>query len=140
VTKRILAEILVVDDDSEARQSLADLLELEGYAVRTAVTGRDALSSCQCDGPPDVILLDLQMPVMNGWELTRALKRSRTLSRVPVVVLSASVDVLPPPAAAAMFAKPVDLGELLGCLRSLIGEQGGEAAVEAAPMARQAAS
>jgi CheY-like chemotaxis protein len=122
VTKRILAEILVVDDDAEARQSLADLLELEGYAVRTAVSGRDALDSCRRDGPPDVILLDLQMPVMNGWELIRALKRFRALARVPAVVISASVDVLPPPAAAAMFAKPVDLNELVACLRSLVGE------------------
>jgi CheY-like chemotaxis protein len=122
VTNQIPAEILVVDDDSEARQSLADLLELEGYTVRTAMTGRDALESCRRDGSPDVILLDLQMPVMNGWEVTRALKRSRDLARIPVVVISASIDVLPPPAAAAMFAKPVDLEELLNCLRSLVGE------------------
>lgn len=119
MTKR---EILVVDDDAEVRLSLSELLEDEGYEVRTAATGREALDFCARHGAPDAILLDLQMPAMNGWEVSRALGRRAEWARIPVVIISASVDVLSPPSAAAIFIKPVDVNELSTCLRSLIDD------------------
>ena len=124
MTKR---EILVVDDDAEVRASLSELLEEEGYRVRTASTGREALERCERHGAPDAILLDLQMPAMNGWEVCRALARRAAWARIPVVIISASIDVLPPPSAAAVFNKPVDVNELSTCLQSLLGDDGAKA-------------
>jgi CheY-like chemotaxis protein len=119
VTKRVTGEILVVDDDPDARDSLAELLELEGYAVRTAGTGREALDSCTTDGAPDLILLDLEMPVMDGWQFSREARRSRQLAKVPMVVTSAVAESAPPEAT-AVFSKPLDATLLLSNVRDLI--------------------
>jgi CheY-like chemotaxis protein len=116
---RRTGEILVVDDDPDARDSLAELLELEGYAVRTAATGREALESCTTDGVPDLILLDLEMPVMDGWQFSREARRSRHLAKVPMVVTSAMADYAPPEAT-AVFSKPLDPGTLLSNVRDLL--------------------
>src|SRR5262245_38468489 len=59
---------LLVEDDASIRYALADMLGDEGFDVTTVVNGRDALNALRCGAPPDVILLDLMMPVMDGWE------------------------------------------------------------------------
>lgn len=83
--------ILVVDDTAENRQVLVQLLQGEGFHVRAASTGRLAIMSCDAE-PPDLILLDVTMPEMNGFEVCRQLKSKDRLKRVPIIFLSARTD------------------------------------------------
>ncbi|QEL20620.1 response regulator [Limnoglobus roseus] len=68
--------VLVVDDNTDAADSLAQFLALKGYTVRTAYNGPDALTLAAAT-PPDVALLDLMMPVMDGWEVAKRLDAAR---------------------------------------------------------------
>ena len=84
--------VLLVDDDRDLRDSLAELLRLEGFEISTAENGLDALLMLQAaSGLPDVILLDLDMPVMNGREFRAVQRRDPVAGGVPVVVLSSGV-------------------------------------------------
>jgi CheY-like chemotaxis protein len=83
--------ILVIDDDPQARQLVAALLEPEGFAVRGAPAGVAGLSLAEAE-PPDIILLDVQMPGMEGYEVCRRLHRNPRTRQIPVVMLTASDD------------------------------------------------
>ncbi len=114
------ARILVVEDDSDLRQSLAELLEGEGCEVACAKDGQDALR--QLDGPaPQAILLDLMMPGMDGWTFRSRQRADPRLARIPTVVISAAyagdareVAALAPD---AFLPKPFDLGSLIDALK-----------------------
>ncbi len=81
--------VLVVDDDDDIRESLEVLLRLHGYHVATAADGSEALKRMQMGGwRPCLILLDLMMPGMNGFELRSALDANETLADIPVVVIT----------------------------------------------------
>lgn len=90
-----MQHILIVDDEADLRDTLKDLLELLGFSVITAANGREALKLMQESGIPCLILLDLMMPVMNGWEFLAALKIKYAdgFSALPIVVISAAIDV-----------------------------------------------
>ena len=110
-----MANILVVEDNDDVREMMAVTLELEGHEVATAVNGRDALQKLHQGEKPCVILLDLMMPVMNGWEFRSALDRDPDFRDVPVVVVSAlgGGEMAQRTHAAAYLPKPVDMDELL---------------------------
>lgn len=109
-----MANILVVEDNDDVREMMAVTLELEGHAVCTAVNGRDALDKLHIGEKPCVILLDLMMPVMNGWEFRSELERDPELRDVPVVVVSAiGGELAARTHAAAYLPKPVDMEQLL---------------------------
>jgi CheY-like chemotaxis protein len=117
------ARILVVEDDSAIRQSLAELLEDEGFEVTCAANGAEALTTLAGGDAPSLILLDLTMPVMDGWTFRTAQRSDPSLARIPTVVLSASYGVdgaaiegLEP---AAFFAKPFDLERLIETVHKL---------------------
>src|SRR5579862_5437445 len=80
--------VLVVDDDVEIRETLTSLLQHEGYSVLRAENGVQALDQLR-RLHPDVVLLDLMMPVMSGWEVIEELEESGEMGRVPIVVVSA---------------------------------------------------
>ena len=80
--------ILVVDDDASVRDAMAEMLSTLGYATDTAENGREALARIE-RRRPTVILLDLKMPVMDGWQLLRELRAERATARIPVLILSA---------------------------------------------------
>ncbi|MBI2894031.1 MAG: response regulator [Deltaproteobacteria bacterium] len=107
--------ILLVEDDADNREVLCEVLRSEGFAVTEAVHGADALARIRgADGPPGLVLLDLMMPVMNGWQFLAELRGDRALSSTPVVLLTAGRDV----DARAIDAndlvrKPVHLPDLL---------------------------
>jgi CheY-like chemotaxis protein len=117
------ARILVVEDDPSIREALAELLTEEGYAVASAANGAEALALLELEAPPSLILLDLMMPVMDGWAFRSAQRRDPRLSRIPVLVLSASRvgDGGPEAelAADAFLQKPFDLEALVGFVRWL---------------------
>jgi len=127
-----MANILVVEDNDDVREMMAVTLELEGHEVATAINGRDALEKLHSGERPCLILLDLMMPVMNGWEFRRALERDPEFHDVPVVVVSAATGEMIQRAEAVVYLpKPLDMDELLDvvcdfCDRSP-REQGGGA-------------
>ena len=111
--------VLIVEDDADLRDMMAQLLSLEGFNAATVANGREALEYLHDADRPDVILLDLMMPVMDGWEFRRRQQADPALARVPVIVLSAldpsraaSVD------AAAFLKKPLDFDHLLALVRT----------------------
>ena len=85
--------ILVVDDDPDVRDAVADVLADEGYGVTGVGSGREALQHLQQHMRPSLILLDMMMPEMDGWLLRQELKKSPDLASIPIVILSAHGDV-----------------------------------------------
>lgn len=86
--------LMIVEDDEDIRDNLALLLQLKGYDVATAGHGREALDMLeQTDCPPCLIILDLMMPVMDGWQLREKLRKDSVFCNVPVVLLSGVADV-----------------------------------------------
>jgi DNA-binding response OmpR family regulator len=117
--------VLIVDDDALIRDTLATALGDEGYAVRVASNGRAALATLGT-WRPDVIVLDLMMPVMDGTAFRVAQRAVAETAQIPIIVLSAIHEVQCRAAdldAAAIFSKPFDLGALLDAIASLLAEQ-----------------
>src|ERR1700758_5438263 len=82
-------KILVVDDNAHALQAMSELLEFEGFSVLTAQNGLDALNQMRTADHISVVLLDLWMPVMDGWEVLRRKRGDADIAEIPVIVLSA---------------------------------------------------
>jgi CheY-like chemotaxis protein len=85
--------VMIVEDDSEIREGLCDLLNEEGYRVVAAENGRQALEYLRSGPRPAVILLDLMMPVMNGWEFRQEQSRNLLLGDIPVAVMTAASEL-----------------------------------------------
>jgi len=107
--------ILLVEDDPVLSESIAELLMDAGYAVATAPHGAAALDYLQSNEAPHLILLDLMMPVLDGFAFRRAQLRNRAFARIPVIVLSAiwRNDQVCSIGAADWFTKPADIDSLL---------------------------
>lgn len=105
--------ILVVEDNKEIQDSLKMALEVEGYNVFTADNGKEGIEILEKIPTPCLILLDLMMPVMNGWEFVEAISKDIMLSTIPVVVVSAFGDKKGTPKTDGYIAKPIDLDALL---------------------------
>lgn len=108
--------MLVVDDDAGIRESLEEVLRDAGYEVAVAADGRQALG--MLSPRPALLLVDLMMPELDGWELIDELTRTAPLADIPVCVLSAIASHAPPKAS-AVLTKPVDLDELLATVERL---------------------
>ncbi len=107
--------ILVVDDDRDLRELMVTILEREGHIVAQAGNGRDALRYLRGKALPHLIVLDLTMPVMDGWQLHRELQADPSLATIPVVVVSGWHDgeaAVPVPAS-RFLRKPFDPTDLL---------------------------
>ena len=118
MTKRIL----LADDDASVRETLGRVLELEHYEVVLAGSGREAVAKFRAD-PPDVVLLDLNMPDQNGWQAFDAM--GCMTPRVPVVIITAASHQAKRAAqlgAAALMEKPLHLPRLLQMLSDLLVE------------------
>jgi CheY-like chemotaxis protein len=108
-------DVLVVDDDLYLTEIIADVLEAEGHTARKANNGLEALELIR-ERKPQIILLDLMMPIMNGWELASTLHTHPDWSDIPVVVITAAyhadrkqqVD-----GARAVITKPFDIDQLV---------------------------
>jgi two-component system, OmpR family, response regulator len=111
---------LVVDDDSEFRHTLAEILRDEDCRVVEAANGEEAMEILDSI-KPDVILVDLIMPVMNGWSLFAAIERRQDLCDVPIVFMSGAPQMAPG-GGSLVLKKPFDLPTLL-CLLKAMGEE-----------------
>ena len=111
--------ILVVDDDPSILSTLAEFLDMEGFEVQTATNGAEALESVE-QSQPALVLLDMRMPVMDGWSFVRALRgRGR---RLPILVMTAAQDArkwAEEVGAAGYVAKPFDLIEILNAVERI---------------------
>jgi CheY-like chemotaxis protein len=106
--------LLLVDDDSDVREAVRDVISDYGYRVVCARDGEEALRYLLNNPPPAVILLDLFMPRMNGWELARELEASPRLSRIPVITVTASAPHWGYPVPMArVVRKPFDVEHLV---------------------------
>lgn len=109
--------ILLIEDEPDLRETLKDLLELIGFQVETAANGREGLRKLDSAGNPCLILLDLMMPVMNGWQFLDALRKDPQPGRasIPVLVVSAAMDLLDIQSqyGCRALSKPVDIDKLI---------------------------
>lgn len=115
--------VLVVDDDANIRRMVIAALRREGYSFLEAPNGREALDLMRSDHP-DVVVLDLMMPILSGWDVLRERVEDDELRRIPVIIVSANRD---PEVATAMaqgicafLPKPFDIGALSALVRSCI--------------------
>jgi CheY-like chemotaxis protein len=109
----------VIDDDSDHRSLLAVALVEDGFEVVEADNGRDAIDYLLKSAEPDIILLDLLMPVASGWEVLNVLRTYLRLRRIPVIVVSGEPATVQVPGAdvVARLRKPYRLHELLGLIQ-----------------------
>lgn len=114
-------QVLIVEDDELTRSAWESALQAEGFSTAGAANGREALNYLLRNGPPRLILLDLMMPVMSGWEFRHEQLRDPALARIPVVVCSAVGD-LPQEVsllgAAGCLQKPLDSRQLVNVVRT----------------------
>ncbi len=112
--------VLVVEDHNDSREMLEEFLSQEGFAVETAINGLQALERLRCQPRPDVVLLDLMMPVMTGWDLMAWVEQQPSLRGMPVVVVSGAGTTRPiPHGIFASIPKPLDLNLLMDTLERL---------------------
>jgi len=116
----VATQLLIIEDDPDVSDALASVLREEGYEVVTAANGLEGLQQLRGGTPPSLILLDLMMPVMDGYRFRAEQLRDPTLAAVPVLVLTAGIadarmDTL---GAAGALHKPIDLDVLLSAVRA----------------------
>jgi excisionase family DNA binding protein len=114
--------ILVVDDDPYLREFIRLNLERDGYSVREATSAEEGLRALE-ERPPDLILLDVMMPRVDGWEMLRAVQERHGVGAIPVIMYSGKVDEAAEAArrgARAFIGKPFDPGQLLEATKQLL--------------------
>ena len=112
--------VLLVDDDSAVRRTLARFLGRDGLTVVEADNGQQALTYLQSGGSASVIVLDLRMPVMDGFKFREEQRRNSLLADIPVIVLSgADSERFDELGAAATFEKPASFSDVAKCVREL---------------------
>lgn len=121
--------ILVVDDDVSIRKLIVTSLRREGYKLNEAVNGREALDAMR-GGDEDLVLLDLMMPEVSGWEVLRIRRENAELRRIPVIVISANhgpdVSEAVSSGICALLPKPFELAALHALVRSCLMHEHGE--------------
>ena len=116
------SSVLVVDDDAHLREFVRLNLEREGYSVREATSAEEGLRALE-EQPPDLILLDVMMPRVDGWEMLRAVQERHGVGAIPVIMYSGKVEEAAEAAergARAFIGKPFDPGQLLEATKQLL--------------------
>jgi CheY-like chemotaxis protein len=120
-----LPKVLVVDDDPAILEICSDLLQTEGYTVTVATNGQQALEQIRMN-PPNVVLMDIMMPILDGVEACRQVKANPTTADIPIVLMSARTNLTRQSqdlaSADALVAKPFDIDHLLNTIHDLVGE------------------
>ena len=117
--------VLVVEDDADCRELLEVALAHEGYAVASAANGLEALGYLHTRPLPDLVVTDLSMPRMNGWQFLAEKNADPKLAGIPVIVLSAvaNMKALPAVSPRLVLAKPVELDDLLEAIAAICSER-----------------
>ena len=115
-------DVLIVDDDPDIRDAVGECLRYEGYDVHSAADGRDALDRLEYGLRPAVILLDLMMPVLNGFDVLEALKSRPEWKSIPVVIVSANrgYEAEDLSGAVSILRKPVNVDRLLAAVEQAV--------------------
>jgi CheY-like chemotaxis protein len=115
----ICLNVLVIEDDATIREAVAEVLGYEGYEVRTARDGAEGMNMLEAIPGPTLVLLDMMMPVMNGWQFLAAQKNRTKFADISVVIVSAApedralLDADGPLPVEGMLRKPIDVDMLL---------------------------
>lgn len=116
-----MKKILVVEDDLSIREIIVEILESEGYVVSSGINGRDGLKSLETS-TPDLIIMDVMMPIMDGFEFRENLMKNSQWSSIPTLVMSAqnqNLDKLKSHGLENFINKPLDLNRLLEAVSTL---------------------
>ncbi|MGH3061439.1 MAG: response regulator [Gaiellaceae bacterium] len=116
------SSVLVVDDDAHLREFVRLNLEREGYSVREAASAEEGLRALE-EQPPDLVLLDVMMPRVDGWEMLRAVQERHGVGAIPVIMYSGKVEQAAEATergARAFIGKPFDPGQLLEATKQLL--------------------
>jgi CheY-like chemotaxis protein len=118
--------ILLVEDDAGIRESIAECLAYEGYAVAVASNGEEALAWLRRSGRPDLVVLDLVMPVMNGVQFLDHVRAEPAWKDVPVVLMTAAMPAAgaPLPRVDGYLPKPFELADLLAVVERFTALRG----------------
>ena len=109
--------VLIVEDEADSRETLRELLELEGYRVETAVNGKEALDRISAIGDENcVVLLDLFMPVLDGWQVIEQLRTEGRLSKTKVLITTSARHKAP--SGIPVLEKPLDFDKMLRAVES----------------------
>ena len=122
LTPRTAPTLLIVDDHADLRNAVSLLFEREGYTVAEAENGADALAYVRAGKPVDVIVLDLMMPVMDGWEFLEKCRADRGWREIPTLVLTGvAADKLRASELGnvAVMTKPFTIDELIAAVRQV---------------------
>lgn len=120
--------IVVIDDDADLRKAMSAILRLEGHEVTGFADATDAISRIEAGLAVDVILLDLMMPIMNGWEFCERRRRSDTLKKVPVIIVTARQSIDPPAGVSEILLKPFDPQRLEDAIARAVATRDGSPA------------
>ncbi len=120
-----MAKILLVEDNEMNRDMLSRRLERKGYSVTLAVDGAEGLQQARMAPPPDLILMDMSLPVIDGWEATRQLKADQATRHIPVIALTAHAMATDEQKARDagcddFDTKPIELPRLLAKIETLL--------------------
>jgi CheY-like chemotaxis protein len=119
--------VLVVEDDLDIRDAVVEILQDEGYDVSAAADGRQALDLLETLAPlPDIILLDLMMPVMNGFQFREEQLKKPALARVPVLIVTADAHAMAKAEAlqaAGFIQKPLKIQPLLDTIERVLSQE-----------------
>jgi CheY-like chemotaxis protein len=122
-TQERIVRVLVVDDDANIRRMIIAALRRDGYTFLEAPNGRDALDLMRSEHP-DVVVLDLMMPILSGWDVLRERMEDEQLRSIPVIIVSANKDpevaTVVDQGICAFLPKPFDIGALSALVRSCI--------------------
>lgn len=114
-----MKNILIIEDDESIRKMMASVLEIEGYSISLAANGQQALDTLKGGHRPDIILLDMMMPVMNGWDFLDFVRANAETAKIPIVVVSAYAESAKSVKPNAVVPKPVQLTSLLKAIEGL---------------------
>ena len=121
----ITNKILLVEDDIDIQDNLKTFLEMESFEVATVANGKQAIEFLQKEGRPRLILLDLMMPIMNGYEMLAEMKKINLFqeAKVPIILLSAATDIeeTAREQVTKFIRKPIALDKLLLSIKEIYG-------------------
>jgi CheY-like chemotaxis protein len=115
------SRIAVIEDDEDLREAISLMLHYEGHQVSGFANAKDAIQHLENGLSVDVILLDLMMPIMSGWEFCEYRVKSSVLSKVPVIIITARRAVTPPVGVSDVLLKPFDGDELQRAIAKVVG-------------------